>query len=395
MAKTILPEPAAELKELSVQLCALIREELQRNDFMPFARFMELALYQPGLGYYSGGLHKLGATGDFVTAPELGSLFASCLARQIEQVAEILGNYDVLELGAGSGQLAFDLLQQMDPAMAPQHYFILERSADLRAVQQQKLAALGPQWRGRIHWLGAPPAFAWQGVLLGNEVIDALAVERVRISAAGIEQAGVQLAEDDRADSPAFEWAYRAAPVELQQAVKKLGLDFGTLELPYQSELLTGLPDWLAAVSENLSRGLVLFCDYGYPRREYYLPERNDGTLVCHYRHRGHGDVFFWPGLQDITAFVDFTALAEAGEACGLELGGYTSQALFLLSCGLDQVLAQRLPLATDQGLKLQAEAKQLTLPGMMGERFQMMALQRALDIELRGFALGDLSYRL
>jgi len=395
MAKTILPEPAAELKELSLQLCALIREELQLNGFMPFSRFMELALYQPGLGYYSGGLHKLGATGDFVTAPELGSLFASCLARQVEQVAEVLGNYAVLELGAGSGQLAFDLLQRMDPALAPQNYFILERSADLRAVQQQKLAGLGPPWQGRIQWLDEPPTSPWQGVLLGNEVIDALAVERFRMSAAGIEQAGVRLVADDRAGSPAFEWAYRAAPMELLEAVERLGLDFGTLELPYQSELLAGLADWLTAVTGSLSRGVVLFCDYGYPRREYYLPERNDGTLICHYRHRGHADVFFWPGLQDITAFVDFTALAEAGEACGLELGGYTSQALFLLSCGLDQVLAQRLPLATDHGLQLHAEAKQLTLPGMMGERFQVMALQRALDIELRGFALGDLSYRL
>jgi SAM-dependent MidA family methyltransferase len=394
-SKTILPEPAAELKELSLQLCAAMRDELHRNGFMPFARFMELALYQPGLGYYSAGLHKLGATGDFVTAPELGSLFAACVARQAEQVAQVLGRYDVLELGAGSGQLALDLLQELEPKLAPQNYFILERSADLRAVQQQKLAALEPHWRGRIHWLDEPPDFGWQGMVLGNEVIDALAVERFRISAGGIEQAGVRLSTGDQPDKPAFEWAYRPAPADLQRAVEGLGLAFDLQELPYQSELLAGLPGWLAAVTGSLNRGMVLFADYGYPRREYYLPERNDGTLVCHYRHRGHADVFFWPGLQDITAFVDFTALAEAGEACGLELAGYTSQAMFLLACGLDQVLADRLPKAADHGLKLHAEAKQLTLPGMMGERFQVMALQRGMDIELRGFALGDLSYRL
>jgi SAM-dependent MidA family methyltransferase len=394
MSKVILPEPTPELKQLSLQLCTLIREELAQDGFMPFSRYMEIALYQPGLGYYSAGLHKLGAMGDFVTAPELGSLFASCLARQIEQIGTALGNYQVLELGAGSGQLAFDLLQNIDPALAPQRYCILERSADLRAVQQQKLAAL-PQWRERIHWLDAPPDGDWQGVLLANEVIDALAVERFCLGHNGIAQAGVQLAASDGRDRPVFEWACRPAPVTLRHSVEQLQLDQGLLEMPYRSEILPDLGGWLAAVSARLTRGIALFIDYGYPRREYYLPERSQGTLICNYRHRAHDDVFFWPGLQDITAFVDFTALAEAGEACGLELAGYTSQAMFLLACGLDQILTERLPLAADHGLSLQAETRQLTLPGLMGERFQVMALQRNLELELRGFALGDLSYRL
>lgn len=392
MSEVILPEPTEELKELSRQLCACIREELATSGFMPFSRFMEMALYQPGLGYYSAGLHKLGAAGDFVTAPELGSLFAACLAKQVEQIGEKLGQYDILELGAGSGQMAVDLLLEIDPKLAPQRYFILERSADLRAVQQQKLAGAVPHWRDRVHWLNQPPTEAWQGVLLANEVIDALAVERFRLGSGEIEQMGVQLANEDNPENPVFEWAYQSAPDLLTGAVEQLQLDSCQ---PYQSEIQPDLGDWLQAVSGKLKRGVALFVDYGYPRREYYFPERTDGTLICNYRHCAHDNVFFWPGLQDITAFVDFTALAEAGDACGLELSGYTSQTLFLLGCGLDQILTTRMESATDHGLSLQAEAKQLTLPGMMGERFQVMALNRDTDMDLRGFALGDLSYRL
>ncbi|MDZ4730905.1 MAG: SAM-dependent methyltransferase [Xanthomonadales bacterium] len=392
MSKVILPEPTEELKELSRQLCACIREELATSGFMPFSRFMEMALYQPGLGYYSAGLHKLGAAGDFVTAAELGSLFAACLAKQVEQIGQKLGRYNILELGAGSGRMAIDLLQQIDPERSPQRYFILERSADLRAVQQQQLAAAVPHWRDRVHWLNQPPTEDWQGVLLANEVIDALAVERFRLGSGEIKQMGVRLANGDSYENPLFEWAYRSAPDYLTFEVEQLQLDCSR---PYQSEIQPELASWLATVSAKLKRGVALFVDYGYPRREYYLPERTDGTLICNYRHRAHDGVFFWPGLQDISAFVDFTALAEAGEACGLELSGYTSQTLFLLGCGLDQLLTSRMDAATDHGLSLQAEAKQLTLPGMMGERFQVMALKRDLDEALRGFALGDLSYRL
>jgi SAM-dependent MidA family methyltransferase len=404
MSKVILPEPTPELKQLSLQLCALIREELAQNGFMSFSRYMEMALYQPGLGYYSAGLHKLGAAGDFVTAPELGSLFAGCLARQVEQVGHELGHYDVLELGAGSGRMAVDLLLQMDPAVAPQNYFILERSADLRAVQQQTLAQRLPHWLGKVHWLDAPPVEPWQGVLLANEVIDALAVERFRLGQEGIEQAGIRLAGNDSAERPRFEWCYRPAEEPLLSAVTRLQL---SPDQPYQSEILPELNSWLDAVCGKLSCGVALFIDYGYPRHEYYSPERRDGTLMCNYRHRAHSDVFFWPGLQDITAFIDFTALAEAGEGCGMELAGYTSQSLFLLACGLDELLSQGVGSAGDQGLSLSAEAKQLTLPGMMGERFQVMALTRNLSRNLgrnlnnnlqtglRGFELRDLSYRL
>lgn len=392
MSKVILPEPVPELKQLSRELCALIREEWAERGFLPFSRFMEMALYQPGLGYYSAGLHKLGASGDFVTSPELGSLFAGCLARQVEQIGRELGRYTVLELGAGSGRMAADLLLEMDPGLAPENYWILERSADLRALQQQNLAEWVPQMMNRLKWLDAPPETGWQGVLLANEVIDALALEVFRLNEGKIQQAGVRPAFGDSPESPRFEWCFRDAPKPLQSSIRQLPLDPAQ---SYQSEIQTGLSAWLAAVCSNLERGLALFIDYGYPRHEYYSPERRTGTLICHYRHRAHDDVFFWPGLQDITAFVDFTALAEAGETCGMELSGYTSQSLFLLACGLDEILAGRLESALDQGLSLSAEARQLTLPGMMGERFQVMALSRELPIELRGFGLRDLSYRL
>jgi SAM-dependent MidA family methyltransferase len=397
MSRVTLPDPPQELKNLSRSLCARIRQQLAEDDFIPFSQFMEMALYEPGLGYYSAGLHKLGAEGDFVTAPELGSLFAQCLARQVEQAGQELGEYDVLELGAGSGKMAVDLLRHIDPANSPQRYLVLERSADLRAVQQQSIADEIPEWLSRVQWLDAPPDEEWNGVLLANEVIDALAVERFRLghgpTPGSIEQIGIRLNKDEATGGAGFDWAYRDAGDALKSAVERLCLE--NMDPGYESEILPGLPAWVDAVSRQMKRGVALFIDYGYPRREYYLPERNQGTLMCNYRHRAHPDVFFWPGLQDITAFVDFTALAEAGQACGLELSGYTSQAMFLLACGLDEILQEAVPSATDGGLALNAEAKQLTLPGMMGERFQVMALSRGLDLDLRGFALRDLSYRL
>ncbi|MEJ8569521.1 class I SAM-dependent methyltransferase [Elongatibacter sediminis] len=394
MTRSILPEPPDELKALSTALCDRLRDEYAETGFLPFARFMERALYEPGLGYYSAGLHKFGAAGDFVTAPEIGGLFAACLAAQVSEAGALLGRYDILEPGAGSGKLAADLLNALPEAALPDHYFILERSADLRAEQRRTLDERAPGRCGRVEWLDAPPEDAWRGVLIANEVIDALAVERFRRVDGQIQQVGVQPAGESGADG--FGWDYRPAPERLSQAVAQLDSD---LPEPYESEILPELADWLRAVTERMSSGLALFIDYGYPRSEYYLPERRTGTLMCHYRHRAHTDPFFWPGLQDLTAFVDFTALAEAGEACGLNLAGYTSQTLFLLGCGLDRILAEHIEDTDDGGLKLNAEARQLTLPGMMGERFQVMALERDLEHRLdqpwSGFSLRDLSYRL
>jgi len=358
---------------------------------MPFARYMERVLYEPGLGYYSAGLHKLGESGDFVTAPELGRLFAGCLARQVSELAEALPRYEVLEVGAGTGKLAADLLRSLAPGRYPARYLVLETSADLRRVQRDRIASEAPDWLNRVVWLDEPPSAAWQGVVLANEVIDALAAERFRIGEQGAEQVCVTLSGDG------FDWAFRPAPAELEKAVRQVESELQqSFPVGYTSEIRLHLPAWLNGLTDHMQAGLILIIDYGYPRREYYLPERTDGTLMCHYQHRAHDDVFFWPGLQDMTAWVDFTAVAEAAEASGLEVAGYGNQAMFLLGCGLDAVLAEQKAQCVDEGVALNAEARQLTLPGMMGERFQVMGLARNLAHgSLAGFSLQDLRYRL
>jgi SAM-dependent MidA family methyltransferase len=381
MSRNILPEPPEELKPLSDELCVRIRNSLDSDGMMPFSTFMEMALYEPGLGYYSAGLHKLGPTGDFITSPELGSLFATCLAGQVAEIADKLGDYDILEIGAGTGRLAADLLQNLPPEGLPRKYLILERSADLRKVQREQIAA-NTDLVDRVEWLDAPPGEDWQGLLLANEVLDALVVERFRQGENGIEQLCV-IPQDDR-----FTWGYRKAPAELAQAVAHLKTDTGyEFSTGYRSEINLHLAHWLQSVSRHMACGLALFIDYGYPRSEFYLPERSDGTLMCHYRHRAHDDPFFWPGLQDITAWVDFTALAEAADGCGLDVEGYASQTMFLLGCGLDQLL--------ENHSGNSAEARHLTLPGMMGAKFQVMGLGRGLDSPIRGFSLQDLRHRL
>jgi SAM-dependent MidA family methyltransferase len=390
MSRNILPEPLEELKQLSHTLAKHIREKLGTDGMIPFSTFMEMALYEPGLGYYSAGLHKLGESGDFVTAPELGSLFARCLAGQVTELAETLGSYDILEVGAGSGRLAADLLTALEPGKRPARYRILERSADLREVQLEHLATHVPDLLDRVEWLDHPPESGWQGVLIANEVLDALAVERFRIGQHGVEQVCVNW-ENGR-----FGWAFRDAPAALEQAVGHLATETkNEFTMGYRSEINLYTADWLDAVTCMMTRGLALFIDYGYPRVEYYRHDRTDGTLMCHYRHQAHDDVFFWPGLQDITSWVDYTALAEAADHCLLEVEGYTSQCMFLLGCGLDTILSENNLNSEDGGLALATQARHLTLPGMMGEKFQVMGLGRGLDQPLRGFRLQDLRYRL
>lgn len=386
MSRTKLPDPPEELKQLSKKLSGLISAVIRDQGPIPFQNYMDMALYQPGLGYYSAGLHKLGESGDFITAPEMGSLFAGCLARQVTEVAEELGTYDIIEIGAGSGRLTQDILQWLPPDKLPERYIILDRSADLRQVQKNRFENLPDMLRNRISWLDQPPETPWQGVLLANEVIDALAVERFEITPAGVQQLCV------KEESGSFTWSTRPAPSELADRVNRLGIEAAP---GYRSEINLHLAPWLRGLTTEMQQGLALFIDYGYPRREYYLPQRKDGTLMCHYRHRAHDDAFFWPGLQDITAWVDFTALAEAAIECGLEVEGYANQAMFLMGCGLEQVLAAQVETSDDAGVALNAQARQLTLPGMMGERFQVMGLGRGLQSSLAGFSLQDLTYRL
>ncbi len=390
-----LPAPDAAAATHSARLLAVIRAEIAAHGAISFARFMEQALYAPGLGYYCAGTHKFGSGGDFITAPELSPLFSRCLARQCQQLLNALGGGTLLELGAGTGIMAADLLAELQAMQAlPDQYAILERSGDLRERQRQTLVERCPALIERVVWLDALPESGFRGVILGNEVLDALPVERFRITAQGPRRLAVS-AEENR-----LIWVEGAEDSAVTEAVARIEADLGwRLAHGYTSEYVPHLNEWLAAVAEPLSAGALLFIDYGYPRREYYHPERAAGTLLCHYRHRAHDDPFILPGLQDITANVDFTAVADAAQAAGLTVAGYTTQNYFLFGCGLVELLAEDEErtgaLPSTRILQQAGQVKRLTLPGEMGERFQAIALTRNLEIPLCGFALRDQRRRL
>lgn len=366
----------------SKRLCRLLRDEIaSAGGAIGFERFMDLALYAPGLGYYSAGARKFGAEGDFVTAPELSPLFSRCLAVQCAEVLAAVGGGDILELGAGTGALAVGMLKEMAQLQQlPGRYLILEVSADLRERQRRMLAEQTPALLGKVEWLERlPPAFT--GVIVGNELLDALSVSRFRRTSQGFEEFTVAV------EGGRFVWCLRPASAELHAALTTLE---STLPQPlvedYRSEICMRLPALLYSLADLLTRGALLLVDYGYPRDAYYHPDRYMGTLMCHYRQRAHDDPFLHPGLQDITAHVDFTAVAEAATAAGLELAGYTTQAHLLLALGIDE-------LAHDW--RAAREVKLLTLPDEMGERFKAVAFSKRLDIALRGFSLRDLSRSL
>jgi SAM-dependent MidA family methyltransferase len=376
---------------------------------LAFDAFMELALYAPGLGYYAAGAVKLGPEGDFVTAPEISPLFGRCLASQCAEVLAALDGGDVLEFGAGSGALAADLLAALAAVDAlPGRYLILEPSPDLAERQRALLAARVPALSARVHWVQAPPADL-RGLVIANEVLDAMPVHRFCIpplAAAAADPARV--AASVRELCVARDPEHRAgglrevhtAPVSagLADAVGALGLPAEQLAGGLCGEINLRLRPWLALLAERLEAGMALIIDYGYPRRELYAPERRHGTLLCHYRHRAHSDPYAHIGLQDITAHVDFSAVAEAGTAVGFSLGGYTTQANFLLGCGLDRHLSAAADGNSEALMDLATGAKQLVLPAAMGERFQVLALTKALTPPPEGwcgFSLRDLRERL
>lgn len=381
-----LPPPDAAALELSARLRAQILAAIDAaGGVLPFDRYMELALYAPGLGYYSNGLRKFGSGGDFVTAPELGDLFGRCLARAVAPVLAASGG-DLLELGAGSGVLAVDLLHELKALDAlPGRYLILERSGDLRARQQARLAAALDELPVEVQWLDGLPAPGFEGVILGNEVVDALPVKRFRWQPQGSVELGVGRDGDDL-----LEATLPVSEPRLQHHIDAQASRCGWAP-GYESEWCPSLAAWVGSLGEILARGLLLFTDYGYGRPEYCHPQRARGTLLCHYRHRAHPDALWLPGLQDITAYVDFTALAEAGAAAGLELAGYTSQAHFLLDCGLESIVAELDPGDTRNWLRKVSEMKTLVMPGEMGERFKAMALGKGIDVAPAGFGGRDL----
>ncbi len=379
------PDEAAH----EARVVARIRAELDAaGGWLPFARYMELALYAPGLGYYAAGAHKLGAGGDFVTAPELSPVFGRCVASQVGEVLTTLGAGDVVEVGAGSGALAVELLAELErEGRPPARYRILETSPDLRERQRQAIGRLPASLAARVAWLERIPDEPFGGVVLANEVLDALPVERFRIGAAGVEALGVGLAGDR------FAWSARPADAALAAAVAGLGVAMAT---GYESELCPGLAPWLASVAAPLAAGVVLLIDYGHARAEYYGAARSAGTLACFHRHRRHDDPFVNVGLQDLTAWVDFTRVAEAGLAAGLEVAGFTTQAHFLLANGFERHLAAlRATLPADREPLAAPAALKLVLPSEMGERFKCIALGRDYPAPLAGFALRDFTATL
>ncbi len=387
-----LPEPDADARAHGERVTAHIRDAIAvAGGAIPFARYMELALHAPGLGYYSAGSAKFGEAGDFVTAPELSPLFARCLARQAREILAALGDGGILEAGAGSGVMACELLAELERLDAlPAQYAILELSADLRERQRALFMQRIPQLLPRIAWLDRLPARGFTGLVIANELLDAMPVHRV---IAGRDAEEYVCWRDGRFSLTEGPLSDVHLDLRVDALYRELGREHFTAG--YRIEINLAMEAWIAAVSSALERGAILLVDYGYPRREYYHPERAGGTLMCHYRHRAHGDPLILAGLQDITAHVDFTAVAEAAVAHGLAVAGYTTQAYFLLASGLQEIGSTLGELPAVERMQIAQQIRRLTLPGEMGEKFKVIALTRGLEMPLSGFSLRDERGRL
>ena len=380
MAPPLSAEEAAHCEALTAHIAAEVRAG---GGWLSFERFMALALYAPGLGYYSAGSVKIGAGGDFVTAPQLSDLFSRCVAAQCAEVLAEGG--EILEFGAGTGRMAAAVLTELAAlGRLPHRYAILEVSADLAQRQRQRIGALPAPLAERVVWLERLPQRPVQGVILANEVLDALPCRRFVLEAGTPRELGVALNDGCLVE--------RAAPADAALAREWARL---SAQLPapladgYVSEICLQAGPWVASAADVLERGMMLLFDYGLPRAHYYHPQRVAGTLRCHYKHRVHDDPYVNLGVQDITAWVEFTRVAESAVDAGLEVAGFATQAAFLLGTGIERLVGE----ASDalERARRAGEARQLLLPGEMGEAFKVMALTRACDAPLPGFALQDL----
>jgi SAM-dependent MidA family methyltransferase len=382
--------PNADEAAHSARVLQLLSQRISAaGGFLGFEAFMDLALYAPGLGYYSAGSTKLGAAGDFTTAPEMSDLFARCVARQCAQVLEGIPGGSILELGAGTGRMAGVILQELATLnRLPAHYDILEVSADLAARQRERIAALPEVLKSRVRWLQQLPEAGMRGVILANEVLDALPCRRFVLRRAQppvVEELGVTLGTQG-----ALAWATRAADAALTTAVEELNAQLPEPLPPgYVSEVCLLADPWITSLAALLTQGVMLLFDYGLPRAQYYHPERSSGTLTCHFKHRAHFDPLIQVGVQDITAWVDFTRVAQAGQAAGMEVLGFCTQAGFLLGAGIEVLLGQ----AHDpvEQARLNGEARRLLMPGEMGEAFKLLALGRGINAPLQCFRHQDL----
>lgn len=395
-----LPEPSGAAKQHSHILCEQIVKLCEDSGgVIPFSGFMQQALYAPGMGYYTGGLQKFGEKGDFITAPEVSPLFSQCLAQQVADVLQdvmIEGiKPKILELGAGSGVMAVDMLLELEQLGAlPESYMILELSPELKQRQQNCIREKAQHLLECIVWLDELPSDIFNGVIIANEVLDAMPVECFKIKDGSVES--LMISADGGELTPKYVKADSAITGKVRVIEERLK-ETREESLPenYCSEFNPTIKPWLDSLHRVLNRGMVLLIDYGYPVHEYYHQERQTGTMMCHYQHRAHTNPLWYPGLQDITAFVDFTDVAYCAVEAGFDISGYNTQAAFLMSCGLD-ALHKRL--VTDEAknqIVLSQQIKTLTLPSEMGERFKVMALTKNYDESLRGFVMQDLRNRL
>jgi len=402
----VLPEPEEAAKKHSLLLKQRIQAACSRNaGCIRFSEFMNIALYEPGLGYYSGGLQKFGQKGDFITAPEVSALFGQCLANQLSEVIQHFqeGSDEkgldekvyVLEFGAGSGVLAADILQQLEKlGSLPEQYLILELSAELKQRQKETLKKNVPHLIKCVQWIDRLPDDVINAVVIANEVLDAMPVECFRVNRSEsnkkVESLMVAMEDDDLVSR------YLPADSRTEDVIASMQqrseFEFSD---NYKSEYNPAIHGWLSALEHKIKNLVILLIDYGYNEKEYYHPERATGTLMCYYQHRAHSDYFWWPGLQDITAFVNFTDVAYSAVDLGLDVSGYTTQAAFLLSCGLSELHESQVTDDVQQQIKLSQQIKTLTLPSEMGERFKVMALTKNYEKSLMGFAMLDLRNRL
>lgn len=381
-----LPKPGSPLSARSKLLSDHIRQIIsEQNKAISFADFMELALYHPEFGYYNADTFDLGEHGDFTTAPEISPLFAKCIARQIQQIHHALGKNNILELGAGTGQLAHDLLSELNRlGCLPDYYYICEISKTLQKKQQDFLRSACPDFYSRIIWLDHLPEH-FIGTIVANEVLDALPAHCLCIQENQVKERCVNW------DGEKFIWEL-CPPGSTELTKSALALQ-ELYELPdgYQFEINLAMRRLIESLSHSLEKGIMLLVDYGYGQEEYYHPERRQGTLTCFYQHQRHDDPLILPGLQDITTHVDFTSVIDKAADCGFSLSGYTSQTAFLLACGLSELVSEEEKhLSQADEVKLHHAVKLLTLPTEMGERIKFMALSKQMDLALLGFNLQD-----
>jgi SAM-dependent MidA family methyltransferase len=380
----VLPEISLEQKALSSQLKKYLFDKIKAQGAITFFEFMADALYHPLYGYYRNGSIKFGVEGDFVTAPQVSPLFSQCLARQCLMVLEQDPAAILLEFGAGSGAMALDMLlylEHMD--CLPAAYWILELSSELKQRQKALIQERAPHLLAKVHWLSSLPQEPFCGVVLANEVLDAMPVHKV-VWDQGCKESYVGVKDG------AFCWQDgRLSSVELKDSLNNLPIPKHNR---YETEINLNINGWVASLSKVLEKGLILLVDYGYSQRDYYQASRFLGTIMCHFRQHAHDDPLIYPGVQDITAHVDFTAVAEAADASGLDVLGYIEQGRFLTNCGIHGMMSQD---HVEQQYRDAQAIKQLILPNQMGERFKVMALGRGIDGELIGFYHGDQLHQL